>query len=218
MTIEGPSLFALRSVLAFRDVAEDELKRLAMQMTVRNYRRKEVIVRQGEPSSHIYFQVSGFVKVCRGGPLSQRNADDRRGRDRQEVALAILGPGHMLGEMAALTDAPRSASIVALSDCSLLQFERQAFIDSARRYPEVSFFVMRYLVTRLRDSSRQIDLMKSPIDVRVIALLRNLREIGLPQELYPSNAEIARMVGASREAVSQVVQQFKAAPAQRAAP
>jgi len=132
VTIEGPSLFALRSVLAFRDVAEDELKRLAMQMTVRNYRRKEVIVRQGEPSSHIYFQVSGFVKVCRGGPLSQRNADDRRGRDRQEVALAILGPGHMLGEMAALTDAPRSASIVALSDCSLLQFERQAFIDSAR--------------------------------------------------------------------------------------
>jgi len=60
--------------------------------------------------------------------------------------------------------------------------------------------------------------MKAPIDVRVVALLRNLREIGLPQELYPSNAEIARMVGASREAVSQVVQQFKEAPAQRTAP
>lgn len=211
MKAAAPSLFALRRILAFRDVSEVELERLAKQMLIRNFPRKAVIIRQGEPSSHIYFLVSGYVKVCRGGALSQLNANDRRGRDRQEIALAILGEGHMLGEMAALTEAPRSASVVALSDCSLIQFEREAFLDSVRRNPEVSFFIMRYLVTRLRDANRHIDLMKTAIDVRVKGLLRNLKEIGLPADLYPSNAEIGRMVGASREAVSQVVQQIESA-------
>lgn len=213
-----PSLAALRSILAFRDVSDIELKRLAEQMVMRNYPKKAVIIRQGEPSSHIYFLVSGFVKVCRGGPLSQLGADDRRGRDRQEIALAILGAGHMLGEMAALTDAARSASVVALSECSLIQFEREAFLDSARRNSEVTFFIMRYLVVRLRDANRQIDLMKTGVDVRIRGLLRNLHEIGLPEDLYPSNAEIGRIVGASREAVSQVIQQIRSPMAASAAP
>lgn len=217
MNTVAPSLFALRSIHAFRDVDEDELRRLATQMVVRNCRKKEVIIRQGEPSAHIYFLISGFVNVSRGGPLSHLYAEDRRNRDRQEVALAILGAGHMLGEMSALTANSRSASVIALSDCSLVQFERDSFLQSARRNPDISFFVMRYLVTRLRDANRQIDLMKAPIEVRIMGLLRHLREIGMPEELHPSKAEIARMVGASREAVSQVVQQLKSEPRPSAA-
>lgn len=205
MNTESTSLHALRSLVPFRDLPGQELKRMAGQMSLRLYSKKASILKQDEQTSHVFFILSGFVKVYRGGPNTRLSAAENRHRPRKEIALAILGQGHLLGELAALAQTKRSASVVALSDCTLIQFDYDAFIDCTRRNPAVALFVMQYLAKRVIEANRQIDLQLASIEGRVIALLRNLSDMGLPHGLYPSNAEIGRMVGSSREMVSRIV-------------
>ena len=199
------SLHALHRLDPFRNLPEPELKWLARHMSLQTYPKKTVILKQDESSDYLAFILTGFVKVYRGGSISQLAKVDNRRRPRKEVALAILGTGHMVGEAAALAQTKRTASVVALSDCTLVQFEFDAFMECARRNPEVALFVMQYLANRVIAANRQIDLQLASIESRVVALLRNLGEIGLPPSLYPSNAEIGRMVGTSREMVSRIV-------------
>ncbi|MCW5566871.1 MAG: EAL domain-containing protein [Dokdonella sp.] len=47
----------------------------------------------------------------------------------EECLLAELGPGALLGEMAVLDDAPRSATALALTDCVLTPVDRSQFAE-----------------------------------------------------------------------------------------
>jgi CRP/FNR family transcriptional regulator, cyclic AMP receptor protein len=201
-----PSLLALQSIPVFAGLPEAELKKLAARARLRAFARKAIIVKHGEPSRDVFFLLAGFVKICRGGDLSRlRPVSDRRARPRQEVALAILGPGHIVGEAAVLTQANRSASVVALTNCDLIQFEPEDFIDAVRRSPDLAMAIMRHMATRIADANRQLDLLQSRVDARIRGLMRQFRDIGLPEDSFPSNAEIARMVGSTREVVSRAL-------------
>jgi hypothetical protein len=74
----------------------------------------EVIARQGAPADKFLIVVSGEVAVT------------REDEGRQEP-VATLGPGDFFGEVAALRDTPRSATLTAVGDCELLTMEREAF-------------------------------------------------------------------------------------------
>lgn len=204
------SLLALRSFPAFEALAEPELMRLAQKMRLCSFPKRSTVLKQGEPSNHIYFLVSGFVKITRGGNVTDTVKNEKRNRARKEIAIAILGPGNMLGELASLAETQRSASVIALSDCNFIQLEHTAFIECAERNPSVALFVMRYLAARLVESNRQIELLRSSVEARIAGLLRSLQKSGVPQEIFPSNAEIGRMVGASREMVSKVLHKISA--------
>jgi CRP/FNR family cyclic AMP-dependent transcriptional regulator len=197
----------LRSFHAFEELPEAELMHLAKHMKLCSYPKKAIILKQGEPTNDIYFLVSGYVKIIRGG-IGSLTTDDRRKQKRQEIVLAILGPGHMIGELASLAATRRTASVIALSECKLIQLEHNAFIECAKRNSSVSLFTMRYLASRLVESNRQNELLRSSVVARIAGLLRSLQDSGLPQDIFPSNAEIGRMVGVSGEIVSRVIQKM----------
>nr|WP_158637118.1 EAL domain-containing protein [Arenimonas daejeonensis] len=46
-----------------------------------------------------------------------------------EVILSLLGPGDLVGEMAVIDDAPRTATATAISACVLFPIDRQQFAD-----------------------------------------------------------------------------------------
>jgi diguanylate cyclase len=50
-------------------------------------------------------------------------------RDGRRVRLAVLGPGDLLGEMAVIDDAPRTATATACTDCVLLAIDRAAIAE-----------------------------------------------------------------------------------------
>jgi CRP-like cAMP-binding protein len=66
----------------------------------------DTLLRQGEPGTHVLALRSGVVKVT------------RRERSGDLTLLAFRGPGELLGEVAVLDDAVRSASVEAISHCS----------------------------------------------------------------------------------------------------
>ena len=73
----------------------------------------EVIVREGGPADKFFIVVEGEVEVVRA----------------EDMSIARLGPGHLVGEMAVLRHKPRTATIRAVAATKLLAMERDAFRD-----------------------------------------------------------------------------------------
>jgi CRP-like cAMP-binding protein len=67
-----------------------------------------------------------------------------------DTLLESVGPGGILGELALVDPAPRSASAVAGPDCTLVRVDQAAFDDLVRRVPGLALEVMRVMARRLR--------------------------------------------------------------------
>ena len=97
----------------FRAFDDDELREVTRASSVRRFGEGEEIVAEGERSSSFFFVLAGRVAV-------------RRGR----VQLASLGRGACVGEMAALTERPRTASVVALEPTLVLMAPRSVLDET----------------------------------------------------------------------------------------
>jgi len=91
--------------------AEDRRK-LARELLPRRFGRGERIIEHGAPGHTFYIVASGEISVRTGKP---------------EVEIARLHRGQYFGEMSLLTGEPRAASVVAMSDSLLLEFDRPMF-------------------------------------------------------------------------------------------
>ena len=70
-----------------------------------------------------------------------------------DTLLESVGPGGILGELALVDPAPRSASAVAGPDCTLVRIDQAAFDDLVRRVPGLALEVMRVMARRLRKAN-----------------------------------------------------------------
>lgn len=78
------------------------------------------------------------------------------------VLLDTLGPGGIFGELSLLDGGPRSATVRAVSDCSLLALHRDAFHAFLRQRPDVAIDVLQILGSRLRASTTAIRGLTNP--------------------------------------------------------
>lgn len=81
----------------------------------------EIIMREGDyPPDNVYIIRRGKVEVLKNEPASDT-----------QYRIATLGPGDTIGEVALLDDGPRSATVVALEDMSLLVIPIEKLNDMA---------------------------------------------------------------------------------------
>jgi len=74
-------------------------------------------------------------------------------RDGEELVIAFLGPGAMVGELAMIDGLPRSATAVAVKACELSFITSQAFNESLRAQPELYRCLVEALAARLRETT-----------------------------------------------------------------
>ena len=102
---------------------------------------KDLIVK-GEPSVDLYIVTSGSFKVY----------DDTLGED---FVHAILDKGDVFGEMSFIDGSPRSASVKAIEDGTLLRMGRKEFDNLLASNPDTAmlfiFTLARVITRRLRD-------------------------------------------------------------------
>ncbi|MGE5187286.1 MAG: cyclic nucleotide-binding domain-containing protein [Acidobacteriota bacterium] len=97
----------------------------------------EVLFHEGDPGDALYVIVEGEVSVQAEGP--------------PRVEMARLGAGSFLGEVALMTDQPRSATIAATQDSELLRIDRQTLSHVLATHGEVLAAVLRFVRDRLVD-------------------------------------------------------------------
>src|SRR5438477_12071263 len=80
----------------------------------KEFKRGEVLFREGEPGKEMYVIQTGKVNIT------------KKVRDTEKI-LATLGAGEFLGEMAILNNKPRSAGAVMAEDGKLLVIDPKTF-------------------------------------------------------------------------------------------
>ena len=111
----------LAGVDLFATLAPEQRRAIASAMTRRAFGDGEAIVRQGDGGGSMFVVASGRVAVV----LEP---------DRREVAT--IDRGGYFGEMSLLTGEPRTATVLARGDCSVLEIEADAFRSLGAANPQ----------------------------------------------------------------------------------
>lgn len=117
----GLTAAQLRTIPALAAYGAEDLDLLAYIATLRSFAAREVLMAQGTEGDACFLLVTGEVAVSRGGPGSSPAG-----------ALATLGPGALVGQLALLDRAPRSATVTALVDTMALEVREDAFANLVR--------------------------------------------------------------------------------------
>ncbi|WP_018411281.1 Crp/Fnr family transcriptional regulator [Methyloversatilis thermotolerans] len=181
----------------FSGLSDSSLEPVAKVSNMRRVPRGSIVVRAGDKTDFVYLVLSGSLKVL---------VSDEEGR---EVILSMLGPGELFGEMGVLDDNPRSATVVTVVPSDLIVIAKSDFKRVLQENFEVSMFIMRNLVARLRTADRKIESL-ALMDVygRVARLLLEMADDVNGEKVVNrkiSKQDIAKMIGASREMVSRVM-------------
>ncbi|MEX2285570.1 MAG: peptidase domain-containing ABC transporter [Planctomycetaceae bacterium] len=121
----------LRNCSCFAVLTEQQLEQIAEQAEFRHYKLGEVVFRQGDPGDKMYLVYSGKMRVLR---------EDGNG----EIPLNTLFPGDHFGELALVNRAPRSATIRAAADSTLVAVSESAVNDLLAREADIRKYFERY--------------------------------------------------------------------------
>ncbi|WP_108660802.1 Crp/Fnr family transcriptional regulator [Acuticoccus kandeliae] len=159
----------------------------------------------GDPADGFYALLEGSLRVI------------LRGEDGEQV-LALLSPGAIFGEMALFDGEPRSASIVASKPSRVAFFDKGAVFRFADDNPAVYRHMLCIVGRRLRASNASLAARSLlPLTGRVAQTMLHLSDlfgktVGNERILVHhkiSQADLAAMVGAARENVSRVLNDWK---------
>jgi NTE family protein len=97
------------------------------------------VIREGDGADDLFVVLRGRLRA-----VADAEGDER--------TLRVLGPGAAIGELALLTGSPRSASVQAIRDSTLLQLGRGRFVELMERDGRFAAAVARELATQLQAS------------------------------------------------------------------
>jgi CRP-like cAMP-binding protein len=97
-----------------------------------------VIVDQGQTGREAFVIISGSATVKRNGKK-----------------VATLGAGAVVGELSLLDHGPRTATVVADTECTMLVISQRQFLAVIDAIPAISHKLLATLAGRIRELDRQ---------------------------------------------------------------
>lgn len=199
-------LTELGNMILFRDLAAAQLQELSSQLHRKSFPAGTAMMTAEQAGEVVYLIHSGTVKVC------------TESEDGSEVILTILGPGEIVGEMSALDQPMRSASVITLEKTQVLWIDRAAFHRSLLTMPRLAYNLACVLSARLRMADDQIrSLARLEVENRVARqLIAFADRYGKAQPngdthipIRLTQGDIAALIGASREHINKVIVAYK---------
>ena len=132
--IVDPKRVTLLSTPLFAQLPQATLERLIARMPLFELAPNEIVFTEGEPGTSLFVIAEGEVSVLTG-----------------ETPLANLGAGSFFGEIALVTDLPRSATVRAVGRCELLGIDREVLRDAMAERPEIINVLLGFVRDRLVD-------------------------------------------------------------------
>lgn len=199
---ELPShLDSLHKIELFSGLSTHTLAELCGLMKQVNFKKKSLVITQGENTRSLFVITSGRLKVF---------ANNEEG---DQTIFTFMGPGDFFGELSLLDDAPRSASVIAVEDSKGYSLSHQNFEIFLNDHPEVCQPLFKALTARIRQMDETIcNLSSRDIYGRLLQLLYKEAEPQADGKLITlrfTHQDIAEMIGSSREMVSRILTDLK---------
>ena len=124
----------LKGVPLFAHCSKKELNEVAARGRRDRHAREKTLTSEGDPGREFFVLIEGTADVR------------RKGRK-----VNAMGPGDFFGEIALVSDRPRTATVVATSPARLLVVTDRAFRELMRKMPSIQDKVLSALAARLAD-------------------------------------------------------------------
>jgi NTE family protein len=128
----------LARVGIFANLSDDELAALEAELDPLPLKRGEVLMRQDEEADALFIVVSGRFEVFISG---------------RDTAVAEIGAGAPVGEIAFLAGGRRTATVTAVRDSLVARLERADFDRLCHRIPAIWGTLTATLARRLADQT-----------------------------------------------------------------
>src|SRR5436853_7883255 len=167
------------------------------------YRKRAIVFSQGSPADAVFYVERGKVKLT---VLSARG---------KEAVVAILGSGDFFGEGSLAGQPLRMATATPMTECSILEVQKETMIRMLHYQPAFSELFMSYLLSRnTRIEEDLVDQLFNSSEkrlARILLLLTRFGKEGQHELVVPriSQETLAEMVGTTRSRVSFFMNKFR---------
>lgn len=120
----------LRKLEIFETLDDSSLSDLTLLLELKNYLVDKVVLKKGDPGSHLYIVLKGLVGIM--------------GDDGSRIAE--LGPGSLFGEMSFLSGEPVPNNIHSIEATQVALLSIKNFKYVLQKYPVLQLFLLKMLV------------------------------------------------------------------------
>jgi CRP-like cAMP-binding protein len=167
----------LRCIRLFRQLGDEDIRRLDAQCLWRRYEAKQQVLGHGDHGTDVFFVASGLVRAL------------IRTDGVRDVILGDIGDGGFFGELAAIDSQPRSASIIAMTGATLARMSAGLFRAVVREHADVCGQLLTLLAARIRALDNRVSELAT-LDVRH-RLFAELLRISRPAGIAPGRALVS---------------------------
>ncbi len=126
----------LRRIPLFAKIEPSKLKLLAFTSQRLTYKPGDVLFQQGDPGDAAFVIIGGEADVVGNTPSGP-------------LKVAHLRQNDFVGEIAILCDVPRTATVTATQETTVLRIEKDLFFRLIADFPQIAIEIMRVLAQRL---------------------------------------------------------------------
>ena len=178
-------------------LSEDDVEQIAGEIGEQSIAGGTFVFRKGDPATRIHIVRSGAVELS-------RVVSGRR------VALQILRPGDVFGDVPAFLGDPEPFDARALEDCTILSLDANALFTLLQTRPKVAGRWFISLAERMAGlQARLVDLLAGGLDSQIASIL--LREADSSGDVHMTQSHLAQLLGAPRSSVQRVLKSLEAA-------
>lgn len=116
----------IEQVPFFKNASSEFLRDIIPRLDARQFAPGDTLVHEGDVGDEMYFLTKGQVEVLRGAPPQR---------------LTVLREGSFFGELAILTDAPRAATVRALTDVEVYALRRDGVLQLAQAHADFNHYL-----------------------------------------------------------------------------
>jgi CRP-like cAMP-binding protein len=183
----------------FRDLPHEQITMIEHATVMRTIPKGQVIYSQEDRAEALFLLKRGRVSIYRLTPAGKR------------LELATIGPKAFFGEMPLLGESLRHAFAEAAEESLLCVMSRADIERLIREQPQVALRMIEVLGKRLALSEARLEeLAYRSASARIAAVLLRLTEGRAGAEASVTHQEIGDMVGALRETVTKILDEFQA--------
>ncbi len=187
-------------------VPAGSIRRLVDEGTIRRYRRSTYLFHQGDPSPEVLFLVEGKIEIASLSSSGQR------------MLHTTLDTPQFFGELGVLGELPRTASALAMEECSVWSAPGESFVLFLTSETAAGRAILRALARQVVSHEAFVDDLlfldlKGRVAKRLLQLVSPSLDLlppdGAPVPSIVTHADLASLSGGSRENVTRILSEMQ---------
>ncbi len=145
----------LAKIPIFKDLSKKELRAIERILHQRSYKTDEVLFNEGDPGVGMYIIESGRVNISLG---------------KENKLLAVLSENEFFGEIALLSESPRTATATAVTNCNIYGFFQPDLFGLMETNPRMGNKILLRLAQMIGDRLRFSNLENQQLKIKITDL------------------------------------------------